>query len=998
MTLKFSSVSLCLCGSNPSLMKFYLLPFGAPAWAARREILREIITARPGPPHDFRDVLCLVPNGRSVSALRALSLEVLCEATGARACIPPSIETMNRFLERRAFAASARPVIDRLARELVIEEICARLAPGFPTVRVGPSLSAMLAESMGRLYLYGARDEAWRDAARDSLPSSLLLAAKYEYEKWLNKKGLADPSAALAAYRPAPGDFAFRTVVLDGFYDADPAELRLLKALAGLPDARFLLSSPGLDAPGACGEGRPYFGTDRLLSELGLAGEASGGEAGREAALLIGALFTGRPLVESCAEALNGVAGRINIVGAVNPTEEVYFIAREIKDRALAGRLDINRTLVFFPDPEPCLPAVEQAFADYGIPYHISLGRPLIQTPAAKALLYLLALPSEDYSFRPMRKVFFSSALPFGDAAAGFDSAARKKGITGKREQWERLARNISVKDQVLAQALNRLLDITRPLEDGGPRSARAWAEVALSLLENVNPEAEGLAEVFKSLKKIIAKAAPAEGALSIGEFAAFLKRRLRESRIRVGSGDVSGVRVLGRGEVFSEPFDVIFAAGLVEGAMPSPRRADVFMPDALAKRLGLPGSFEPVSRDARLFLGLVQSAPEVFLLYPESSAKGVVPPSPYIAALEPLLKAGAVHKTGRWQRPDLPQEAMGVGELTRTLALRAGEHNAKTLIAEAREKVPDFTWPETTPDAETDAAAGMFRDRQEFSVTELEEYIRCGYRCYLLRSLGRPPEDPEEDMGAGDLGSLVHEVLRDFVEARRRGEGEEDPLRMLAEIGEKRFDDLPATAFNTDRKRWFMESLAPGFVEAEEALKETGYAVAGTERALRVPVESDGETFVLTGKIDRLEIDSQGNFNVVDYKTGRYPNSEKNQFQLPLYAYMVKAYGEDDAKRPAGFVYYGLKSDRMRDVVCYDKDVSSGPKRRDKTADEMDALILACLEKAICAVKAIRAGEFRPEPADKNTCRYCEFTEQCGKGEADGAEDGGEKDGQDEG
>ncbi len=981
------------------LMKFHLLPFGAPAWAARREILKEIILARPGPPYDFRDALCLAPNERSIRTLRALFLEALREATGARACIPPAIETMNRFLERRAFAASARPVLDRLARELVHEEICARLAPGFPSVKFGPSLSAMLAESVGRLYLYGVTDETWRDAAQDSLPSSLLLAVKSEYDKWLRQKGLADPSAALAAYRPSPSDFNFKTVVLDGFYDATPAELRLMKALAGLPDARFLLSSSGMDAPGACGEGRPYFGTDRLLSELGLEEGASFGKAGGEASLLIGALFTGQPLRESHNEALKGVSRKINAVGAVNPSEEVYFIAREIKNRALAGMLDINRTLVFFPDPEPYLPAVEQAFADYGIPYHISLGRPLIQTPAARALLYLLALPSEDYSFRAMRKVFFSGALPFGDAAVAFDAAAREKGITGKREQWERLARRVPAKDPVLAQALSRLLEITKPFEGGRPRSARAWAEAALSLLENVNPDSEGLAEVKKALEKIITKAAPAEGALSIGEFAVFLKRRLRENRVRDGGSSVSGVRIPGRGEVFSEPFDVIFAAGLFEGAMPSPRRTDVFMPDVLAKRLGLPGSFEPVSRDARLFLGLMQSAPEVFLLYPESSAKGAVPPSPYIAALEPLVRAGAVTKTERWQRPDLPQEAMGGGELTRTLALRAHEDDAQALVAEAREEVPGFMWPEAVPYAGTEAAAGGLRDKREFSVTELEEYIRCGYRYYLLRSLGRPPEDPEEDIGAGGLGSLVHEVLRDFVEARKRGEGEEDPLRLLVDMGEKKFSGLPATAFNTDRKRWFMESLAPGFVEAEEAFAATGFAVAGTERALKVPVEcGEGEeTFILTGKVDRLEIDSQGNFNVVDYKTGRYPGGGKDQFQLPLYAYMIKASGEDGAKRPSGFIYYGLKSDEMRDVVCYDKDISSGPKKRDKTADGMDALILACLEKAICAVKAIRAGEFRPEPADKDTCRFCEFTEQCGKDEVEGTEDGGEKDGQDE-
>ena len=174
-----------------------------------------------------------------------------------------------------------------------------------------------------------------------------------------------------------------------------------------------------------------------------------------------------------------------------------------------------------------------------------------------------------------------------------------------------------------------------------------------------------------------------------------------------------------------------------------------------------------------------------------------------------------------------------------------------------------------------------------------------------------------------------------------------------------------------------------------------SGFTVAGTERTLKVPIAcGDGdEVFVLKGKIDRLEVDSDGNYNVVDYKTGKYPGGGRplgEQFQLPLYAYMIKASGEQAASRPAGFVYYGLKSEKMRDVVCYDAGVSSGPKKRDKTADEMDALIRACLEKAIGAVKAIRAGVFRPEPADGKTCMFCEFAEQCGK-------DDGE-DGQDEG
>jgi len=1012
-------------------MKLHIIPFGEPAWTLRREIIRDIIKARSGPPYDFRDVLYLVPNERTLRTLKGIFLKTLSDETSSSACIPPSFRAMNRYIASRL--RPTKPLIDEMTKGLVLEEMCKKAAASLTGIETNPevtgaSLAPALAEALDMIYAYGVDDRALTGLSGDSVPLALLVRVKRRYEAWLGESGLEDPSMLKAGYMPGPSEFGgVGTVVLDGFYDAEPAELRLIKALSALPDCHIIMEAPGLSRPEAREPGMPYYGTDSLLEALGLdAGNAgsAGVEADKEASLYCGALFEGRPLNETLrmAKEAGPLVRDITVVGALNPVEEVCFVARDIKEGYLSGRIkDLDRVLVFFPELDLYLPALEEAFADAGVPYHVSQGRPLIQSPVTTALLDLIAIPSGGYSFRDMRRAFSSPLVILdegGNRLNAFDKFARKEGITGGRGTWLRRidAPHEAVEEaRVARHALKRALGLTAPFDSPAGRLSR-WVEETTRLLD-----ASGIAssvaalgdshaalplalECIRSVLDGMGRAAGrVKGNIGRAEYVYLLKKSLRDRRYAPVSERVSGVRVLGRLETMSEPFDDIYAGGMVEGAVPAPKRFDLFFGEDASRRLGLPGPERLRARDARLFLSLLTGAPRVHITWPEPSGGKAACPSPYIRALGPLIKSGRIRSFSRVARTLKPGEALGPGELLRSLAM-SREGN----IEEALRLLPQYApglgmalnilSPAPAPGLPSPPAG-----KTQFKVTELEEYMLCHYRYYQYRVLkSAPPEDPEDDIAPREAGSIIHGILESFYKGLEGGVtvgNSQAALTRLKALAVERFGKLPGTLANSELQRRFTEFIAPRFIEAELEFRGSGFGVCATEIPVVMEVDIEGVKeghVVITGKIDRVELDAGGNFTVVDYKTGKYPGSKngpplKDMFQLPLYAHMLKDNGaatmEGNAPlrpkgRLAGVVYYDLRDSGARDATTCDTYISgTSAKGRKKTPEEMDELVKGAVAKATEAVRGILSGSFEPTCDSRFVCERCIYAKVCVKG-----------------
>ncbi len=997
-------------------MQYIVLPFGLPAWERRKEVLRGIIAARPGPPYDFRGVLYLVPNERKARTLKALFLDVLETETSARACIPPEITALNMFIGGRAAAASQKPMVGAMTRSLALEEVCRRLSPadwpGATFEGPRPSLVPRLSQALDTLYKRRVDDSAVRPLARDLPPLALLLKVKAAYERWLDMHGLADLCYP-RPYSPEAGEFSgLKSVVLDGFYDADPSETPVLKALSAVPDCLFLLEAPGLSKDMAGRAGSPYLGADRLLDALGLG--CGPDAASYEAEALSGALFMGTPLSETRArlEGMKGWPREVRVVGALNEAEEVYFIARDIKRAHRDEGLNIGRVLVFFPDLDSRLPVLEEAFGDLGVPYHISQGHPLMQSPAAQALLDILSLPLNGYAFRDMRRVFNSPLMDIGGDAGAFDEFARRAGITRGRRRW--------LETGALRPCFERLFALTGPFE-ANSRMISKWSGLTRGILQ-----ASGLADSVEGLKadrpelshalscmigvleEMSGASARLKGRAGLPEFLHILRKSLAGRRYRPGTDSPGGVKVLGALETLSGPFDRVYAGGLVEGALPQAPPPDIFFPPEAARRLGVPGGDPARARDARLMLGLMMCAPKVFLSCPESKDGSPAPPSPYIRALEPFFRAGVIKKQSHLCRPLDPALAEGPAERLRALALGAaiagvpgpGVHPPLHPFPSREGKSPQ------PPFYKGGQEGGCSR---EFKVTELAQYNLCRYRYYQARVAGLAPQDePDDDMAPNRAGSIIHEILRDFYADGRpvTPQGRKEAIEKLIRLADDRFKTLPDTTANRGLWRGFTETLAPRFIETEAGLYRTGMAVCGAE----IPVtmeEDDPEAghVVITGRIDRVEIARGGEFIVGDYKTGGYPGSGrpiKEMFQLPLYAYMLKKRPESMGKgprptRPAGLVYYNLKKGPMRDAVAYIE--GFGPEKtsrwRGKSPEGMDGLLGAAFKQAMEAVRGILAGRFEPTCKYEFICRRCDYAVVCARGKKAGDAEGGD-DGED--
>jgi ATP-dependent helicase/nuclease subunit B len=682
---------------------------------------------------------------------------------------------------------------------------------------------------------------------------------------------------------------------------------------------------------------------------------------------------------------------------------------------------NLNRVLVFFPKLDQAVPVIEDAFGSLGIMYHLPQGYPLAQSPVVKAFMDLLALPQDYFSFRGMRKIFGSALIrlsPDGNNAPAFDELAREFNITGGRRNWKKYLEPLEdAEDEALAASvrvpLARLIQLTDGFADSS-RLTSEWAGECIKLLEQ-----SGISEIISAsgstnlisahealvglLNKICESSGMVEGRTGISDFLAVLRTALKDSRYRPGKDDLTGVRVLGKLEALSEEFDAVFAGGLVDGTMPEPMCQDIFFGGGAWTKLGLPDPRLASARDGRLFLGLMLSAPTVRLSWPEAAGGRPAVPSPYITALTPLVDAGLIKKTTGWCRPVDPSLAYSPDEAVRAL----GIIGADDVLAEA----VLAALPVDSPGRSSLAASLLPPPEplpvvppinRTFSVTELEEYLRCHYRYYNDRVIKiLPPDEPEDDIAPHKAGSIIHRIFSDFyeyasgpvIEANKAAE-----LARLCKIAERRFAPMADTLANRELKRRFVQFLAPRFIDAEAGLASGRFKVCEVEKKLEVSVPDGADEFiVIKGKVDRLDADTDGNFVVVDYKTGNYPGvggiNLSDSFQLPVYAKMAEQAQPEKSllKKPAAFVYYNLKQGTMRDVVFCDSGVFGEKVKptRAKDAGTMQGAVDGKFEEALNAARGILAGDFS-STGKKGCRRSCNYSLVCEQADEDNDGEGG--------
>jgi ATP-dependent helicase/DNAse subunit B len=305
------------------------------------------------------------------------------------------------------------------------------------------------------------------------------------------------------------------------------------------------------------------------------------------------------------------------------------------------------------------------------------------------------------------------------------------------------------------------------------------------------------------------------------------------------------------------------------------------------------------------------------------------------------------------------------------------------------------------------------------WSVTQLEMYANC--------PLGEPSED-EDGLDARERGSVLHEVLREFLTSRR-----ERKLPAIQDLSEAELPEVYEDARKIANRRMDMvasdhpfwkldaERLLPKkkegsvlwkFIARERALApfhprpeffEVSFGGAGgktgrvTERDDRLsrdePVVIGGVAF--RGQIDRIDV-SDETFTIVDYKSGaRTPTRAEIDrglsLQLPLYLRVAEDLLRSHLPELTGVaaLYHKVlepESERklglaVRSYIQKSFEAVGGKKSGGyvETEEDLQNVIEATIAKARAYVEGISRGEFRLTQRDLvRNCEYCPYGAVC--------------------
>jgi len=415
-----------------------------------------------------------------------------------------------------------------------------------------------------------------------------------------------------------------------------------------------------------------------------------------------------------------------------------------------------------------------------------------------------------------------------------------------------------------------------------------------------------------------------------------------------------AAIELLGWLELPWDDTSALIITGLNEGIVPKSRRGDLFLPDALRRRLQMEDNSRRYARDAYALSLLAALERPLKILAGRRSADGdPLVPSRLLFACEDAELARRtrtlLHAPPSKQRILLPG------------SLRPGQAGGSRL-------------PIPSPVALAEPITAL-------RVTALRDYLACPYRYYLKHRLKLETlADWAEELDGAGFGNLLHDVLRDFGRGAAADSESGDAIRdelfvTLGQLAAERFGEQPLPAVNVQIE--MLRLRLERFAELQSEWRRQGWKIHDVERTFeegKVAFPSDDGPISLVGRIDRIDVNERtGEVAVLDYKSSdsaKSPDQMHRQgpvaakewidLQLPLYRYLVRS--------------LGLPEPVQLGYVLLPKDIDkTGFAMAEWTAEELESADAA----ARAVVRGIRAGEFWP-PTDPPPSLFSEFAAIC--------------------
>jgi DNA helicase-2/ATP-dependent DNA helicase PcrA len=295
--------------------------------------------------------------------------------------------------------------------------------------------------------------------------------------------------------------------------------------------------------------------------------------------------------------------------------------------------------------------------------------------------------------------------------------------------------------------------------------------------------------------------------------------------------------------------FPVVFMPSLVSERFPTRNRAEkLVIPEGLIKEI-LPIGDSHLQEERRLFyVGITRAKQKIYFSYANyyGTFKRRKKASPFII------------------------EALGEDEVNKVVAQKEDEKKQLSIFsAVENEKVVNKTVIKTVTKP---------KKHWKLSYSQIELYRRCP-KQYQYRYIIKLPE-PESSALA--FGSSVHLALELFYRDIKEGK-EADKADLLNYFKENFISYGYQSRFYQNKAKKHGEQILSSYYDSFH--NQRGQVIE-VEHDFSLKLNSNGEDYVIRGKIDRIDL--KGNtVEIIDYKTGKMPKPSelKRSLQLNIYA-----------------------------------------------------------------------------------------------------------------
>jgi ATP-dependent helicase/nuclease subunit B len=851
--------------------------------------------------------LILVPSRRAASALQAAFLD---GADGAPMLLPRMLPFgdfgndeggLSPFLGDDA-SSDLPPPISKIRRQICLAKLLRHFPLGgqYPSQPQAMRLAESLGQLLDQLYNVDATAEQLRDLLPDQFSAhwqDILTLLRILIDRWptiLRQEGLIDVvdrrnqllRRRANQWREEPPD---QLIVIAGSTGSIAATRELIGVVANLPNGHIVL--PGLDRHAddqwqaiCVDSGHPQYQLAQLLAYLEITPDQVQNWTGatdpippelparrdlmrevfRPAAISEGwqRLGDANPMIDRTA-----LAG-LKVITARDRREEASLIAlslREVLEKP-------NQTAAMVTPDRQLAELVMGDLRRWDIVIEDSAGKRLSLCPPGRFLsllcdavdsnfapLQLLSLLKHPYCGGGMNPIQFrhfvdqtelaalrgprpGDGLPYVLAALD-DTELRYffkthviDNLAALIDCWHAPNPTLASLSEGIAEAAERLC--ATEMNSGGEGADRGAGAIVLWK----GPDGMAASDLFRSLADD-----GRDSAIDASDMPQILCQLLEDINVHPFGTPHPRLAILGAVEARMHPAQAVGAhrlilAGFNEGNWPPRPDIDPWMNSAMRSAVGLP----PKNWRSGL------SAHDVYMAI---CSKDII-------VTRADKEAGTATTKSRWlQRMEVVMNALGLnGDIDDGVS-------EKAWLAKFEPKT--IPQPAVRPSPCPPLAS---RPRQ-FSATEIDIWITDPYAIYAKKILRlKPLDDIDRSADAALRGILFHDALADFSKANTTGQLGTDALQQLLDFGKTHF----ASRIGQPSIRYFwwtrFEEMAAWFIENEHRRRDDLQSIHAEINGMIFLQAAQGPV-KLTARADRLEYDKEGQWTIVDYKTGTVPS-----------------------------------------------------------------------------------------------------------------------------